>query len=654
MFKMLFLHLCKILLYFIHPITYMRSHSIKPLYLALLFLLLSSVLDAQSRTEIDAEINKAEQLLNSKPSEAITIAEKAKVAADKSGYQYGAAKALSLVGVANYKIDQFSLSADFIAQASKMAAEIHDTALICFCTYWQGNLQQNAGQYSKALELFNSGLDMATAKGDKKNMARCLDGKAGIYEIGNEDDKALSFYNQALQTARDANFKEWYPGLIFSLGNMALKKGKYDEAVTKYNEALEIAKETNNQNCIGNCLQQLASIQLLKNDTKPAMKNVEQAMAIYEQTGSSSSFSYGRLLMSSILLTDREYDLVIGLGQVSYADGQEKKIPELQRNSAKLLYQAYNAKGDKANALKWLETLETLSEQGQEEAVAKKMTQLELQSDFDKERKEEKERHDQMQSELERQKLMRNASLAGAGLLLIIVFISFYFISQKIKDNKIIQEEKQRSEALLRNILPEEIAKELMAKGESKARRYELATVLFADIRNFTIAAERLSPEKLVAEIDFYFQAFDEIIAKYKIEKIKTIGDAYMCVGGLPQPYNYNPEEVIKAAIDMQNFVKRTSEERIKNHQTYFEIRIGIHSGPLVAGIVGKTKFAYDIWGDTVNIAARFEQYGEVGKINISFQTYELVKEHFHCTYHGKVELKNKGLVDMYVIDAQS
>jgi class 3 adenylate cyclase len=597
---------------------------------------------AQSRSDIDALITQAEQNLNSKPNDAVKVAEQAKAAADKSGYQSGAAKALSLIGVANYKIDQYAVSADFITQASKMATEQHDSSLMCFCTYWLGNLQVSNGQYSKALEYFKAGYDMAVASGDKKNMARCLDGKAGIYEQGNEDEKASAFYDQALQIAKEANFKEWYPGVIFSQGNMALKKSNYDAAIAKYNEAMAIAKETNNQNCIGNCLQQLAFIYLAKNETKPAMKNMEQAMSIYEQTGSSSSFSYGRLLMSSILLTDREYDLVIGLGQVSYADGVEKKIPELQRNAAKLLYQAYNAKGDKAQALKWLETLQKLSEQGQEEAVAKKMTQLELQAEFEKERKVDKEKQREMQSELDRQKLQRDASMIGAGLLLIIVLISFYFIRQKIKDNKIIQEEKQRSEALLRNILPEEIAKELMQKGESKARRYELATVLFADIRNFTLAAERLSPEKLVAEIDFYFQAFDEIIAKYKIEKIKTIGDAYMCVGGLPQPYNYNPEEVIKAAIDMQNFVKKTSEERIKNHQTYFEIRIGIHSGPLVAGIVG----------DTVNIAARFEQYGEVGRINVSAQTYELIKDHFPCSYHGKVELKNKGMVDMYVIDA--
>jgi len=163
-----------------------------------------------------------------------------------------------------------------------------------------------------------------------------------------------------------------------------------------------------------------------------------------------------------------------------------------------------------------------------------------------------------------------------------------------------------------------------------------------------------MSPEALVKELDEYFRAFDAIVVRHRLEKIKTIGDAYLCVGGLPKADVDNAYYVICAALEMQEFMKRTKEEKEKTGGIYFEIRIGIHTGPLIAGIVGLRKFAYDIWGDTVNIAARMEQHGEEGKINISGTTYELVKGKVSCTHRGKIEAKNKGQIDMYFVNGIS
>ncbi|GAB3899668.1 hypothetical protein GCM10028803_21190 [Larkinella knui] len=211
-----------------------------------------------------------------------------------------------------------------------------------------------------------------------------------------------------------------------------------------------------------------------------------------------------------------------------------------------------------------------------------------------------------------------------------------------------LQEAKQRSEELLLNILPSEVVEELKLTGTSKPRRFERVTVLFTDIKNFTSMGERLSPEELVSEIDFYYRSFDDILSRYRIEKIKTIGDAYLCAGGLPVIYPENPVEVVRAALEMRTFMLRNQQERRARGQQHFEFRIGIHTGPVVAGIVGVRKFAYDIWGDTVNTAARMEQHGEVGKVNISAATYQLVKDHFQCKYRGKIAIKNKEAVDMY------
>jgi class 3 adenylate cyclase/ligand-binding sensor domain-containing protein len=210
--------------------------------------------------------------------------------------------------------------------------------------------------------------------------------------------------------------------------------------------------------------------------------------------------------------------------------------------------------------------------------------------------------------------------------------------------------EKKKSDDLLLNILPSETADELKATGRAKAKRHESVTVMFADIQDFTRIAEKLQPEKLVAEIDFFFRKFDHIMDKYGLEKIKTIGDAYLCVGGMPMADDDAAANIIRAALEMQDYLKALASERAGTEKPIIQMRIGIHTGPVVAGIVGIKKFAYDIWGDTVNIAARMESSGQNSTVNISESTYHLIKDQFHCTYRGKIKAKNKGEIDMYFV----
>jgi len=249
--------------------------------------------------------------------------------------------------------------------------------------------------------------------------------------------------------------------------------------------------------------------------------------------------------------------------------------------------------------------------------------------------------------------------------VLLISFIIWFIIrlrerqlrkQQKILEDKIIIrtaqliKEQEKTEELLLNILPKETAQELKKYGKAKARHYKLVSVLFTDFKGFTFLAEKLTPEDLIKEIDYCFTHFDNIIDKYHIEKIKTIGDAYMCAAGIPKENSFNPIMLVLAALEIVDFMLIYKQERKKENLPYFELRLGIHTGPLVTGVVGKKKFAYDVWGDTVNLASRMESSGEEGKLNVSDTTYNLIKDYFDCEFRGNIKAKNKGEMAMYFV----
>jgi class 3 adenylate cyclase len=213
-----------------------------------------------------------------------------------------------------------------------------------------------------------------------------------------------------------------------------------------------------------------------------------------------------------------------------------------------------------------------------------------------------------------------------------------------------LQHEKEKSDSLLANMLPKGTAEEIMAKGKADKRKYNFVTVLFSDIQGFTRIAEEMNPEVLIDELDRFFFHFDSVAEKYRIEKIKTIGDAYMCAGGIPERNRTNPVEVVLAALEMQKYMKAMKNDPSRPAARFWDIRIGIHTGTVVAGVVGHKKITYDIWGDTVNTASRMESSGEAGKINISGTTYEFVKEYFNCDYRGRMPVKYKGDLDMYFV----
>lgn len=268
------------------------------------------------------------------------------------------------------------------------------------------------------------------------------------------------------------------------------------------------------------------------------------------------------------------------------------------------------------------------------------LTKLEMSFNFEKEQLADSLQF-AAESELQEERIQRQRiGLMSTGAVTLMILALAFAIYRG----------KRRSDHLLLNILPAEVADELKEHGSTKAKRLENATVLFTDFKGFTELSTKLTPEQLVDEIHHCFSAFDEIIGKHGVEKIKTIGDAYMAAGGVPTQSATHAEDIVRAALEIQDFMVKMAKERQDKGEPYFEVRIGVNSGPVVAGIVGTKKFQYDIWGDTVNTASRLESSGKVGRVNISESTYNLVKDKFNCEYRGEIEAKGKGKVKMYFV----
>ncbi|MBL7826524.1 MAG: tetratricopeptide repeat protein, partial [Saprospiraceae bacterium] len=617
--------------------------------------------------------------------------------AQKLGFKKGEAAAWNALGVAEEIRDSIPKAIQFYKKALDIRASLNDLRGVAAQHNNLGNAYELLGEYEAALAERRESLRIVEGLGDSLRVARAHLNLGSLFESMGLLPEAYEQVNAARVIFEFSADSLGMARTYTNLGHIRFELEMFDEAKRWYREALRLRGRMNDPETLANALSDLGVV--LDEDknldsVKLAIQLYKQAMQIREQLDDQPGLSalYNNLgvahkhlgafdealqWLNQSLKIRTELDDQPGLmevfnslgdvvygqgnlrGALNYTEkyaaiaqeiGDEKFIQRSYKDFAKI----YAALGDWKKAFEYRVKYDEFRWDKLNESRAQDFERKEvLFSDGKKQREIERQKY-----ALEQARTRAWALIGGAFALAILAGLLYNRSRLRARANRelaaknnAIQRERERADSLLKNILPEKTAEELKAHNTVQPQRYESVTVLFSDFKNFTTIAEKLSPEALVKELDDCFRLFDGIVEKYGLEKIKTIGDAYMCAGGIPEPSQTHALDTVRAAIEMQRELKRLMQEKAAQGLPVFEMRIGIHSGPVVAGVVGSRKFAYDIWGDTVNTAARLEQTGEAGKINISETTWEAVRHEFECLYRGKLPAKNKGEIAMYFVE---
>ena len=569
---------------------------------------------------------------------------------ERTGNKTGIANCLGNIGNIYNELRDYPKAVDYYEKALTISENTNNLQSVAGNLVNMGNVYTQLLDFKKALEYKQRALKINEQLGNPSRIANNLGNIGNVYIQLADYPAAIQYHERALAISEKINDKKGAAFNYANMGNVHYLQQNYGQAVTYEMKALDLA------NGVG-----------ALNTSSDALLNLSQ---IYEATGKfdSAYFAYQGYIVLRDSMNNLEQQKEVTKKTMQFEfNKREDSLRQYQIVTETKLQQQILIASKQQQELEYKQIAINLSNKEKELqhlAYLKSQADLQFEQSLTREKEEQlnlAENEKKLQStqvslqktqiELQDKALQtrKTQGLFYIGGIILLSLLSFFifrnFLNQQ-KSNRIIQSEKQKSDELLLNILPVEVAGELKESGRAVARQFDEVTVLFTDFVDFTRISENLSPQDLVSELHLNFTAFDEIIERHGLEKIKTIGDAYMAVSGLPVP---NPQHALlaaQAALEIQAFVR----QRQKATDNPFEIRIGIHSGPVVAGIVGVKKFAYDIWGDTVNTAARMESSSEPGKINMSGATYALLKEELPCDYRGKITAKNKGEVDMYFL----
>ena len=587
------------------------------------------------------------------PEKSITYATEAIKISEKIQYDKGKALGLKNIGIAYYYQGNYVSALNFWEQSLATFEKMNDEIGVSNLLNNIGAVYFNRGDDAKALDYYLRSLKLAEHSKDKLRILTAMNNIGGVYfNKTATHDKALFYFLKALPLSEELKDSEAIGTASVNLGEIYYARNQDSLALFYYNKSLTAF---NNSESTPYSYNAIGKVYTRQKKFLLAIDYHNKAVAIATKLNGEFYIVQSYIGLANVYAASKNFK-----GAIEYftkADAKASKYPYEQKNIYLGLSKLYNQQGNFRQAYVYQEKYANVKDTLYNIETDKKLGSLQFDFEITKKQGEinllTKDKELQ-EVDLKRQKFAKNAFLVGLFLILIIALITFRNYLRKVKTNKILDKQKGEIEGLLLNILPSEVAKELQTTGRALPKHYDKVSVLFSDFKGFTSHAEKMSPQELVEELNACFVAFDNIVGKYNLEKIKTIGDSYMCAGGIPVEKEGHVLNIVKASLEMQEWIKDNNIHKANNGLAPWDLRIGIHVGPIVAGVVGKKKYAYDIWGSTVNIASRMESNGEAGKVNVSASTYELIKDQYHCSHRGKIHAKNVGDIDMYFIDREN
>ena len=600
-------------------------------------------------SEINALLKKSENFRYPNPDSAVILARQAIELSNEVDYEVGKALGFKMLGLVYSDRTQFSEALEYFNFALIVYQEEKDTLGISSIQNNIGAVYNTSGNSLKALDLYFESLRNAESAKDSK--AKSLRVGTAYFNIGSVYVNDKLTYDQAIENYQKSipyfeEIYEEYPlGLAAAnvgIGETFIKEGQFASSLPYLNDALRDFLKVGIDPATP--LNLLGQAYLNMNDLSKSQDYYQQALASSQEKGTKNEEALAYLGLGNIYLKRENLRRAIEFYNSALEVSQEQNLLWQSSDAYLGLSKAYSMGNDFEQAFRAQESFARVSDSLRDKNYADEMSRL--RTAFDLEGKEKEIQLLNAQNALSQAQIEDDARAKRSLTIILFLFLAIIagFVFQYFyikRTNKRLAFERNRSDQILLNILPEEVAEELKQKGFTEAKEFDDITVMFTDFKGFSLVAERVSAEKLVKSVDYYFKHFDEVIERHNLEKIKTIGDAYMCAGGLPTPNQTHARDAFEAALEILQFVKETELNPPKDIYP-FQIRIGLSSGPVVAGVVGTKKFAYDIWGNTVNIAARMESGSVPGRINVSQNIYEELKGDYDFTYRGELQVKSQ------------
>lgn len=570
---------------------------------------------ARDKPHILNEIS--ESYLETSPEKSIRYGERAALLSEKNGNRKEHAAALRNIGVAYRNMSNYDMALEYLLNALRMRREIGDRNDIADSLHHMGIVYDYLNNLDKALEYHHEALAIQTETGYREGIADSLHNIGIIHHLSSRHNDALKNYRKALKIREEIADEQGIAASMNNIGVLYMDVINYPESLEYFSKALKIFEKLGHKYEVANIENNMGKLYLEIKEYEESGKHLEKGLKLAEEIGAKELIRENYSFFSNLYIAKEDF----------------QKALEYFRLSAEMKNSIFTAESQAKIA--------------------------DIQTEYETEKKEKeiellKKDNEINRLELDRQKLLRNSLMGGFTFVLMLALLVYnrYLFKKKAHAeletaHRLIMEEKAKSDRLLLNVLPVRVANDLKEKGKTEPESFEDVTVYFSDIVGFTRLSTRLDPKVLIEKLNEIFTVFDNIIEKHQCERVKTIGDAYLCVCGMPEENPDHAENILNAAIDIMCYMRQLN----LSSEIQWKIRIGIHSGRVVGGVVGVKKYIYDVFGDTINTASRMESNSEPMKINVSETTYGILKKQFPFVEREVIHVKGKGKMRMYFVD---